>query len=406
MSKPSQKGVLATVQSKDCTKHITWLKTVFGAEVKEIYHTQDKKHVMHCALIINEGYLYLCDNETSLEEKSLSKDERETNSAGIILQVECKDPNPYWKTALANGGTVITELQKQYWGGVYGQLRDPFGFVWGLLLGGECRKPGVIPYLTVKDCNNYLEWAQKALGGVVKDKFMSDQGYVLHCSVETNGGLIYLGEDTTEGQMAPVQSHVVLHRNVADPSTQWDRLKQHGASTVVDLKVQFWGDLYGTSRDSKGYYWSLCKLAACDVSDSPKETGVLAYILSPNCKKHVEWIERVLGGEVKQMNTVASGEVMHCQMTVNGGTLMLSDRFNISQPDNPTPLKQQEGASEQEFRQGVILQLCLDNPDSVWKRAVENGGVEVVPLGNQFWGGYYGQIKDPLGYIWAILRNE
>ena len=413
MSTPSKFGVIATIVSRDSTKHVAWLKAVFDAEQKEIYHTKDKKHVMHCAMEVNNGCLYLCDSATSVDEKSLSEEEREAESRGMLLHVECKDPSVFWKNALANGATVIDDLKKQFWGAVYGRLRDPFGFVWGLMEGGECCKPGVIPYLMVTGCEAYLEWAEKAVGVVIKDKFMSDENQIQHCSLEVNGGVLYMAEDLSDTRGCDgdtIQSHVILHRDVANPTASWDQLKNNGASTVVNLEVQFWGDLYGTARDEKGFCWSLCKAST---APSPKNSGVLAYINSPDCKKHVEWIKAVFGGEVETMNKVESGEVVHCQMTVNGGTLMLSDRLDMTQPDKPTPLPEDSSSQEKDKngeqckfdQKGVTLHLSLDDPDSVWLRAMEKGGVKVVPLKNQYWGDYYGQFQDPFGYSWSIRKN-
>ncbi len=407
-------GVIATIMSGDCTKHIAWLKAVFGAEQKEIYHTQDKKYVMHCDMMVNGGHLYICDSASSSEEKLLSEKEREAESSGILLQVECKDPNPFWKNALNNGASIVEDLKKRFWGAVYGQVRDPFGFVWGLMEGGECRKSGVIPYLMVRGCEAYLEWAEKALGCTVKDKYMTEKNQVQHCSVELSGGVLYLGEDidgpppASEGEL--VQSHVILHRNVPDPKTQWDKLLSNGASTLVELEVQFWGDLYGTARDAKGYCWSFCQASPSSSAKSKKEKGVLAYIISPDCKKHVEWIEFVFGGKVEVMNKVESGDVMHCQMTINGGMLMMSDRFNMTKPDTPEPIPKDASATANNIgsggNAGILLHMFLDDPDAVWKKAMEKGATEKVPLKKQFWGDYYGQFQDPLGYIWAILKND
>ena len=397
--KPSHQGVIPAIQSQDCDKHITWLKEVFNAKQTEIYHRDQK--VIHCALIMNNGYLYLCDRLCSMEEQLLTEKEQQLEPRGVVLHVECEDPSIFWKKALANGASVVQDLKMQNWGGVYGQLIDPFGFKWGLMKGGECRKPGVIPYLMVQGCEEYLEWVKKALGGVVKGKFVSEKGLVQHCTVEFNGGVFYMAE--TDEDVQNTLTHVICHVNVANPTTTWDALKQNGASSVVDLKVQYWGDLYGSVRDSKGFYWSLCE----DQSGQKKARGVLPYLTSPACKEHVAWIESVLGGHVEELRHTETGKVMHCKMTVNGGTLMLSDHMDMSQSDKPVPISTDSTAENKTCRQnGFILHLNVSDPDAIWKKAMGNGGIEIVPLKNQFWGDYYGQFQDPFGYVWSVLKDE
>lgn len=309
-AKPAVPGVVLTIQSPDCDKHIAWIRNVFGAQQVEIYRSKDEKTVMHCSLVINGGYIYLCDTSTSMEAKPKQENDTEKDefeSRGVVLHLELEDPDVSWKKALSNGGTVIEELKKQFWGALYGSIRDPFGFVWGFMKGpGDCRKPGVIPYLMMEEgqCEGYVEWLVKAFGGEVKDKFESDDKKLIqHCSVEINGGLVYLADDIKMAAQKTETSGrspgVVCHLGMANPKAAWEKLLQNDAKVVVDLKVQFWGDLYGTVQDVMQYQWSLSETAPPKPS-SGKVGGVLSYIVSPDCEKHIQWIEKVLGGEVKE----------------------------------------------------------------------------------------------------------
>ena len=50
------------------------------------------------------------------------------------------------------------------------------------------------------------------------------------------------------------------------------------------------------------------------------------------------------------------------------------------------------------------LALHLNGPDAdaAWKQALDAGAEVRFPLGDQFWGDRYGQVKDPFGFIWSI----
>ena len=50
----------------------------------------------------------------------------------------------------------------------------------------------------------------------------------------------------------------VMHVNVADADALWARAAKEGAKTIVDLKPQYWGDVYGVFEDPFGYRWSVC----------------------------------------------------------------------------------------------------------------------------------------------------
>lgn len=408
ITRPVKKGVIPTIQSSDCNKHIAWIKSVFVAEEVEIYRSKDGENVKHCALLVNGGYLYLCDVSTSLEKDSLS----EEPSKRLLLHVELEEPEAIWKNALNNEGMVVEDLKKQYWGGVYGSIRDPFGCTWGILKGGECCKDGVIPYLITEPgkCESYVEQLVQMFGGEVKDKFLSEESSLIqHCSVGINEGFVYLADDIrlpgqkpdpddTKEELTP---HVVCSIELSDPSQPWDRALEKGASVVVDMKVQYWGDLYGTVKDDKGFLWSLSKSSAPQKQAGSKARGVISYILSPDCEKHVEWIKSVLGGEVKDIRHTETNKIMHCLMEVNGGTLMLADRLDPTQSTTTTTSDDTPVTDNK----GFVLHLNLAEPDDVWKKALSNGGVQLMELKKQFWGDYYGQFLDPFGYQWGVYKS-
>lgn len=402
-AKPAVPGVVPTVRSADCDKHIEWIKNVFGAKQAEIYRSKDENKVMHCSLIINGGYIYLCDSSLSMEGTiPMQGFDGEKESRGIVLHLELEDPNVFWKNALANGGTVIEDLKQQFWGALYGSVRDPFGFVWGFMKGGDCRKPGVIPYFMMEEgkCEGYVEWLVKAFGGEVKNKYQSDDKQLIqHCSVEINGGLVYLADDikmaAQKAETAGSSVGVELHLEMTDPKGAWEKLLQNDAKVVLDLKVQFWGDLYGVVHDYMQHVWSLSEVPP---PKSAGEGGVLPYIVSPDCEKHIQWIEKVLGGEVKErVYTEKTKKIMHCKMSVNGGSLMLCDRVQDSTDSTASDEDRQD-------QKGFILHLAVSDPDAIWKQALGNGGISIVELKKQYWGDYYGTFQDPFGYRWSVLK--
>jgi PhnB protein len=46
-----------------------------------------------------------------------------------------------------------------------------------------------------------------------------------------------------------------------------------------------------------------------------------------------------------------------------------------------------------------------DNVDEAWKRAVEAGAREVMPLADQFWGDRTGCLEDPFGHRWWLAQH-
>jgi uncharacterized glyoxalase superfamily protein PhnB len=50
----------------------------------------------------------------------------------VVLHYSTEDVESLWECALEAGAEVVQPLQDQFWGDRYGQIRDPFGYRWGL----------------------------------------------------------------------------------------------------------------------------------------------------------------------------------------------------------------------------------------------------------------------------------
>jgi PhnB protein len=50
----------------------------------------------------------------------------------MVLHYSTANVETLWKRAVEAGAEVLRPLQEQFWGDRYGQLRDPFGYRWGL----------------------------------------------------------------------------------------------------------------------------------------------------------------------------------------------------------------------------------------------------------------------------------
>ena len=50
----------------------------------------------------------------------------------VVLHFSTEDVETLWKQAIEAGAEILQPLQDQFWGDRYGQIRDPFGYRWGL----------------------------------------------------------------------------------------------------------------------------------------------------------------------------------------------------------------------------------------------------------------------------------
>ncbi|CAD7705012.1 unnamed protein product [Ostreobium quekettii] len=146
---------------------------------------------------------------------------------------------------------------------------------------------GVVPCIVSPDCAGHMEWMKRALGAeadgevhYMPDDFAGAPGGnngkkpVMHAPMRLNGGPIYMSDNVDMEKKAAVVEEglgrgYVMHLNVPDAQAMWDKALAEGASAVVPLKQQYWGDLYGVFKDPFGYQWSVCP--AVDTSNAAKK---------------------------------------------------------------------------------------------------------------------------------------
>jgi len=125
--------------------------------------------------------------------------------------------------------------------------------------------------------------------------------------------------------------------------------------------------------------------------DSRTMQGVIPYLaMNGKAGEAAEFYARAFGardlGRIPGENDPA--KLMHCQVEINGGVLMMSDMRAPGEPERRP--------------EGMHLQLVVLDGDLWWNRAVEAGCTVVMPFEKMFWGDRWGMLADPFGLSWAI----
>lgn len=131
-------------------------------------------------------------------------------------------------------------------------------------------------------------------------------------------------------------------------------------------------------------------------TDPSVMNGVIPYLyLGGNTLKAIAIYKKAFGATElgvmpwKDEKTGREG-IMHGQIEINGGALMMSDFHPELKSFTPPP--------------GVTMQLVVADGETWFKRATDAGCIVVMPFAKAFWGDYYGVLKDPLGIQWAVLE--
>jgi PhnB protein len=125
-------------------------------------------------------------------------------------------------------------------------------------------QPALSPHLVVDDANAAIDFYVKAFGAVELVRMPGPNGKLIHGAVQIDGATVMVADDfpeMTDGKsMTPNAlggTPVTIHLTVTDVETRFQQAVDAGATVVMPLEDQFWGDRYGIVRDPFGHQWSL-----------------------------------------------------------------------------------------------------------------------------------------------------
>ena len=126
-------------------------------------------------------------------------------------------------------------------------------------------QPAVMPHLVVDDAAAAIDFYVKAFNAVELGRVPGPDGKkLIHAALRLNDATVMLNDDFPEmndGKPSTPKAlggtPVTIHLVVTDVDAQFKRAVDAGATVVMPVEDQFWGDRYGMLRDPFGHQWSL-----------------------------------------------------------------------------------------------------------------------------------------------------
>jgi PhnB protein len=121
----------------------------------------------------------------------------------------------------------------------------------------------VTPSLVVAGAAKALDFYKKAFGAEELMRFPGPDGTIMHAEIKIGDSVVMLGDEMPEpGGRSPKSiggtpvSFFVYRENV---DAAWKQAVDAGATTVMPLVDQFWGDRTGCLEDPFGHRWWLAQ---------------------------------------------------------------------------------------------------------------------------------------------------
>jgi uncharacterized glyoxalase superfamily protein PhnB len=137
----------------------------------------------------------------------------------------------------------------------------------------------------------------------------------------------------------------------------------------------------------------------------PNEKRIVAHLMVPNGREAVDYYRRAFDAQVLYASEVPMPEprIVHAQIRVAESVLLLTEEM-LSENGEPSADQYGVKLASPKSMGGTtfMLELYVDDVDSVFKRAVEAGGDPILEPEDMFYGDRYGIVKDPFGHLWAL----
>ena len=129
----------------------------------------------------------------------------------------------------------------------------------------------VTPYLVVDDAAAAIEYYKKAFGATERGRMEAPGGTIGHAELQIGDSVVMLSDPFPQGSTRPpselggTSASVFLY--VEDVDAVVKQAVGEGATIVMEVADQFWGDRFGTVTDPFGHVWSV----ATHIEDVPPE---------------------------------------------------------------------------------------------------------------------------------------
>jgi len=111
-------------------------------------------------------------------------------------------------------------------------------------------------------------------------------------------------------------------------------------------------------------------------------------------KKAIDFYKQAFGA--KEISRLPMGDkIGHAELEIGDTRIMLNDEF----PDHGNLGPKARGGTP------VGLLIYTDDVDSSFRKAIDAGGTQTMPVGDQFWGDRMGSLTDPFGHKWSIATH-
>jgi PhnB protein len=254
------------------------------------------------------------------------------------------------------------------------------------------------PYLIVDNAAAALDFYRKALGAEIVARVEQADGRIAHSEIKIGDSKIMLADEFPEIEAYSPRhyggSPVTLLLYVEDVDARVEQAVAAGARIVRPVADQPYGDRNGGIEDPFGHRWFIATHIRDVAPAQPKPYlregfhSLQPYLVVDGAARLIDFMRVAFGAEEKLRVPTPDGKIMHAEVRVGDSIVELAD-------------------GNDRYRSSTAgLHLYVPDADSVYRRALDAGGVSMTQPVDQPYGDREGGVKDPSGNQWWIATHK
>jgi PhnB protein len=117
------------------------------------------------------------------------------------------------------------------------------------------------PYINIKGCSDAIAFYKKAFGAIEKLRLLMPDGKIAHAELEIEGSLLMMADENLDwGTKSPDTlggNPMTIGLYVPDVDQSFQKAIDAGATVIMPVKDEFYGDRTGQVIDPFGYKWMI-----------------------------------------------------------------------------------------------------------------------------------------------------
>ena len=265
------------------------------------------------------------------------------------------------------------------------------------------------PCLVLRDPVGAIEFYKRALGATELMRFADPNGQILHAEIAVGDSRIAIAPEVPEwGNLGPQAlggSAVPIQLYVEDVDAFAQRAVGAGATVLIPIADQFYGDRAGRLADPFGHIW-IVGTHKEDVSTEEMRRRVeawthehvaepplaRAYRVEPHlpvegASRLIDFLQHAFGAEETSRHTRPDGSVAHAEVRIGDSVITIGEALEVK----PAP---------------TALHLYVPDADASYARSLRAGATSVQEPADQHYGDREAGVQDPFGNRWYISTHK